>query len=47
MIPETAILVDNRNGQNKNNVTIRFLNMIKKGGLFGIATLHFYINGYT
>ena len=42
-----AILVDNRGGQKNNNVTIIFLNIIKEGGLFGTATLHFYIKGHT
>ena len=46
-MPAIAIIVDNCGGQNKNNVTIRFLNMIKKGGLFGTATFHFYIKGHT
>ena len=33
--------------QKKNNVTIRFMIMIKEGGLFGTVTLHFYIKGHT
>ena len=40
---EISILVDNCGGQNKNNVVIRFLNMVKEGGLFGESTLNFYI----
>ena len=46
-MPEIAILVDNCSGQNKNNLLIRFLNMIKEGGFFGTATLNFYIKGHT
>ena len=46
-MPEIAILVDKFCGQNKNNVIIRFLNMIKEGWLFGKATLNFYIKGHT
>ena len=46
-MPEIDILVDNCGDQNKNNVMIRFLIMIKEGGLFGKNTLHFYINGRT
>ena len=46
-IPEFAILVDNCSGQNKNNVMIHFLKIIKQVGLFGTATLHFYIKGHT
>ena len=45
-MPEISIIVDNCSGQNKNNVTIRFMNMIKEGGLFGIATFNFYIKGH-
>ena len=45
-MPEISIPVDNCGSQNKNNVIIRFLNMIKEGGFSGIAILHFYINGY-
>ena len=46
-MPEIAILVYNCGGKNKNNVMVRFLNMIKEGGLFGTYTLHFYIKGHT
>ena len=46
-MPETDILVDNCGVQNKNNVMIRFLNMIKERGLFGTYNLHFYIKGHT
>ena len=46
-MPEIAILVDNCGSQNKNNVTIRFLNMIKGGGFFGTVTLYFCIKGHT
>ena len=38
-----SIFVDNCGDQNKNNVMIRFLNMIKKGGFFGTVSLHLYI----
>ena len=44
---EIAILVDNCGGQNKNNVMIQFMNMIKEGGLFGTDTLNLYIKGLT
>ena len=46
-MPEIAILVDNCGGHNKNNVIIRFLNMITEGGLFGTATFHLYIKVHT
>ena len=46
-MPETDILVDNCGVQNKNNVMIRFLNMIKEGVLLEKNTLHFYIKGHT
>ena len=45
--PEITILVENGCGQNKNNLTIRFLNMIKEGVIFGTATFNFYIKGHT
>ena len=41
-MPEIAILVDNCGGQNNNNVTIRFLYMIKEGEFFGTDTFHPY-----
>ena len=44
---EISTLVDNYGGQNKNNSTIRFLSMIKEGGLFGMAIFHFYIRVHT
>ena len=44
---EISILVEKCGVQNKNNVMIRFLNMIKEGGLFGTAPLHFNIKGHT
>ena len=44
-MPEFNILVDNCGVQNKNIAMIRFLNMIKEVGLFGIAT--FCIKGHT
>ena len=46
-MPELFILVDNCGGQNMNNLMIRFLKIIKERGLFGTATLHFYIKGHT
>ena len=46
-MPEISILVDNCGVQNNNNVMIRFLIMIKEGGIFGTATFHFYIKGHT
>ena len=46
-MPEMDIPVDNCGGQNNNNEMILFLNMIKEGGLFGTATLNFYIKGHT
>ena len=46
-MPGIDILVDNCGGQNKNNVMIRFLNMIKDGGFFGTDTFYFYIRGHT
>ena len=33
-MPKIAVLVDNCGGQNKNNLTIHFLNIIKDGGFF-------------
>ena len=46
-MPEISILVDNCGGHNNNNVMIRFLNIIKEGGLFGVDTLYFYIKEHT
>ena len=46
-MPGIAILVENCCVQNKNNAMTRFLNIIKKGGFFGAATLYFYIKGHT
>ena len=46
-MPEITIPVDNCGGQNKNNVMILFLNMIKEGRLFGTATFYLYIKGHT
>ena len=46
-MPEIDILVDNCGDQNKNNVMILFLKMIKGGGFFGIANFHLYIMGHT
>ena len=46
-MPEIDILDDNCGGQNKNNLLIRFFNIIKNGGLFGADTLNFYIKGHT
>ena len=46
-MPEISILVENCGGQNKNNVMILFLNMIKEGGFSGTYTLHSYIKGHT
>ena len=46
-MPEISIFVDNCGGQNKNNVTFRFLKMIKEGVLFETATYHLYIKGRT
>ena len=46
-MPEIAVLVYNCGGQNKNNVMIRFMNMINERGFFGTATLYFYIKGHT
>ena len=46
-MPKIAILFYYCGGQNKTNVMIRFLNIIKEGGLFGTATLNFYIKGHT
>ena len=34
-MPEIAILADNCGGHKKNNVMIRFQNMIKEGSFFG------------
>ena len=45
-MPEISILVDNCGGQNKNNVMIRFLNMINELGLFGGYTFYFCIKGH-
>ena len=46
-MPEIYTLVYNCGGQNKNNLMIRFLNVINDGGFFGAATFHFYIKGHT
>ena len=46
-MPEIAILVDNCSGQNKNNVMIHFLNIIKGVVLFGTDSLYFYIKRHT
>ena len=46
-IPEIAILFDNWGVQNKNNITTRFLNIIKERELFGTYTLRFYIKIHT
>ena len=43
-MPEIDFLVENFGGQNKNNATIRFMNMIKEVEFFGTSTLHLYIN---
>ena len=45
-MPKITILVDNCGGQNKSNVMIRFLNIIKEGIFFGTATLYLYIKGH-
>ena len=37
-MPESDTIVENYGGQNNNNLMIRFLNMIKEGGLFGTYT---------
>ena len=42
-MPDIVIIFDNYGGQNKSNVMIRFLNMIKERGFFGTSTLNFYI----
>ena len=44
---EISVLVENCGVQNKNNVLISSLNMIKEGGFFGKATFHYYIKGCT
>ena len=46
-MPEIDLLVDNCGGQNKNNVMIQFLKIIKEQGLFETSTLYFYIKGPT
>ena len=46
-MPEISVLVYNYSSQNKNNVMILFLKMIKGGGFFGIANFHLYIMGHT
>ena len=46
-MPENFILVDNCGGQNKNNVIIRFMNIIKEGGFFWTDTLYLYIKDHT
>ena len=46
-MPEIYVLVDNCGDQNKNNVMIRFLNMIKDGGFSRTATLNLYLKGNT
>ena len=49
-MPEISIIVDNCGSQNKNNIMIHFMNMIKERRFFGIPDLHFYtkvrINNY-
>ena len=42
-----AIPVENYGVQNKNNVMIHFMNMIKYGGFFRTDTLHLYIKAHT
>ena len=46
-MPEIAIIFEKCGGQNKNNLMIHFMKMVKKGGLFGTYTFNFYINGHT
>ena len=46
-MPEITILVYNCSVHKKNNLMIRFMNMIKQEGLFGTSTLNFYIKSYT
>ena len=46
-MPVIAVLVYNCCGQNKNNILIHFLNMIKERGFFDSAILYFYIKGHT
>ena len=46
-MPEIDILVDNFGCQNKNNVMIHFLNMIKGVVFFGTDHFHFYIKSHT
>ena len=46
-MPKIPIIVENCGSQKKNNIMIHFLHMIKEGGLFGTATLHFFIKDYT
>ena len=46
-IHEIAIIVDNCSDHINNYVMIRFLNMIKEGGFFGAANLHFFIKYHT
>ena len=41
-----AIIVDKWGGNNKNNLMIHFLNMIKEGKCFETATLYLYIKGH-
>ena len=42
-MPYFSIIVDNSGGQNKNNLTVPFLNKIKQGGFFGTSTFHLYL----
>ena len=43
---EITIIVDNCGAQNKNNAMIYFINMLKQGGLYWTANLHFYIRSH-
>ena len=45
-MPEISILAENCGGQNKNNVMICFINIIKDGGFSGADTLNIYIKGH-
>ena len=46
-IPKIDILVNKCSGQNKNNIMIWFLIIIKKGGFFGTSNFHLYIKFHT
>ena len=46
-MPEIAIVVENCGGQKNHNVMICFLNMIREGVFFGMATLNLYIKVHT